>query len=73
MTKGQLKSIMNVLESLNISDSAEVKVEVVGGGRMGLLPYPIKFEGQDAEYAPDAQGNWAPNVSQANCIILKQD
>ena len=77
MNKGQLKSIVAALEASGAPDSAEVKVELDANihpvnGRISLLPYPVKIEKQDMLIAPDAGGNWAPEVTQADAVVLKQ-
>ncbi len=73
MTKAQLKAIVAQLDALLVPDSAEIKVEMaIDNSRIGILPYPFEVEKLDASYAPDAQGNWAEAVSQADAVILKQ-
>ena len=71
MNKGQLKSIIASLEANGVPDSAEVKVELaIDNSRIALPPYPVKIEKQDMLIAPDAGGNWAPEVTQADAVVL---
>ena len=73
MNKGQLKSIVAALEAANVPDSAQIKVEMaIDNSRIALLPYPVKIEKQDSVITPDAQGNWAPEVTQADAVVIKQ-
>lgn len=73
MNKGQLKEIVAQLDSLGVADSAEVKVEIaIDNSRISLLAMPFKIEKQDATYSVDASGHWAPEVNQADAVVLKQ-
>lgn len=73
MTKLELKTLVQQLDTIGVPDSAEIKVEVaIDNSRMSLKGADFKIEGQDATYGIDAAGNWAANVNQANAVVLKQ-
>lgn len=73
MTKLQLKELVAQLDALQVPDAALVKfMKSVDNARHDIAPFVFKIEGQDAEYSVDAQGHWAPAVSQAHAVILKE-
>ena len=72
MNVGQLKAVVAALPA-GVPDSAEVKVEMaIDNSRIGLLPYPVGIEKQDVQISPDASGNYAAVVTQADAVVFKQ-
>lgn len=73
MTKAQLKEIVAQLDALQVPDAAVVLLQRnIDNARMEIAPLVFKIEGQDAEFSIDASGHWAPAVSQANAVVLKE-
>lgn len=71
MTKGQLKEIIAALDTIGILDSVQIRVKLLDSSRVDLGEAFI-LERQDAEYATDASGHYAPSVSQSDAVVLKQ-